>query len=240
MHGTGTLINVALIIAGGLLGLFFGKKMTGRYQESLMMANGVAVLFIGIIGAAEQMIAFEGGKLSSQGTLMMTISLAAGAVVGEFLNIEHQMERFGQWLKAKTGNASDKQFVGGFVTATLTVCIGAMAIIGAIQDGTIGDPTILIAKGVLDFAIILVMTASMGKGCIFSAIPVGIFQGVITALSGFLKPLITEPMLANISSVGSILVFCVGVNLIWGKKIRVANLLPAIIIAILWEVVSSI
>lgn len=234
MHGTGTLINVALIIAGGVLGLIFGKRMTGRYQESLMMANGVAILFIGMIGAAEQMLVINDGALSSKGTLIMTISLAAGAVVGEFLNIEYQMERFGQWLKAKTGNASDQQFVGGFVTATLTVCVGA------IQDGTTGDPTILIAKGILDFAIVLVMTASMGKGCIFSAIPVGIFQGVITVLAGFLKPLITEPMLSNISAVGSILVFCVGVNLIWGKKIRVANLLPAIIIAILWEVISTI
>ncbi|MCD8018490.1 MAG: DUF554 domain-containing protein [Clostridiales bacterium] len=236
MHGTGTLINIGLIIGGGVIGLLFGTRISRRYQESLMMATGIAVLFIGILGTMEQMIQIEDGKLSSQGTMMMTISLAAGAVIGEFFNIDGHMVRFGEWLKRRTGNASDKLFVNGFVTATLTVCVGAMAIIGSIQDGTVGDPTILIAKGILDFAIVLVMTASMGKGCIFSAIPVGIFQGVITLLAVFLEPLITESMLSNISAVGSILVFCVGVNLIWDKKIRVANMLPALVISILWDV----
>ena len=118
-----------------------------------------------------------------------------------------------------------------FVTASLTVCIGAMAIVGSIQDGIRGDYSILSAKAVLDFILVMVMTCSMGKGCLFSAIPVAVFQGSITALAGLVAPLMTDGALNNLSFIGSILIFCVGVNLIWGKKIRVANLLPAVVFA---------
>ena len=119
-----------------------------------------------------------------------------------------------------------------FVTASLTVCIGAMAIVGSIQDGILGDYSILAAKAVLDRIIILVMTCSMGKGCIFSAIPVAVFQGSITALAGLIRPLMTEAALGNLSMIGSILIFCVGVNLVWGKKLKVANMLPAVVFAV--------
>lgn len=200
-----------------------------------MKANGLAVLFIGLAGPLEKMLVVEGGGLSTQGTMMMTLSLAVGALFGEWWNIEDKMESFGEWLKQKTGNARDHLFVDGFVTTSLTVCVGAMAIIGSIQDGVEADPSILIAKGVLDFVIVLVMTVSMGKGCMFSAIPVGIFQGCITLLSGFLAPYITAAAMDNLSLVGSALIFCVGVNLIWGKRIRVANILPALILAVAWS-----
>jgi len=152
--------------------------------------------------------------------------------VGELLNIEDAFERFGEWLKLKTGNAKDKGFVDAFVTASLTVCIGAMAIVGSIQDGIQGDYSILATKAVLDLIIIMVMTCSMGRGCVFSAIPVAVLQGSITALAGLVKPLMTDAALANLSLVGNVLIFCVGINLVWGKKIRVANLLPAIIAAV--------
>ena len=109
-----------------------------------------------------------------------------------------------------------------------------MAIVGAIQDGIIGDYSILAAKAVLDLMIILVMTASMGKGCLFSAIPVAVFQGSITALARLVEPLMTEKALHNLSLVGSILIFCVGLNLVWGKKVKVANLLPAVAVAAMW------
>ena len=131
------------------------------------------------------------------------------------------------------GNAKDQGFVNGFVTASLTVCIGAMAIVGAIQDGIKGDSSILFTKAVLDLIIITVMTCSMGKGCIFSAIPVGILQGSVTALAVLIKPLMTETALANISMIGAILIFCVGLNLVWGKKVRVANMLPSVVIAVI-------
>ena len=128
----------------------------------------------------------------------------------------------------------DARFVDGFVTASLTVCIGAMAVVGCIQDGRQGDWSILAAKAILVMIIILVMTASMGKGCIFSAVPVGIFQGAITFLAVLAEPLMTEEAVSNLSLTGSMLIFCVGVNLVWGKKIRVANLLPAIFLAVVW------
>ena len=142
-------------------------------------------------------------------------------------------EKFGQWLKLKTGSSRDSRFVNAFVTASLTVCIGAMAVVGAIQDGITGDWSILATKAILDFIIIMVMTCSLGKGCIFSAIPVLIFQGLITALASLLKPIMTDLAINYLSLVGSILIFCVGLNLVWGKKIKVANMLPAIVLAVI-------
>lgn len=152
--------------------------------------------------------------------------------VGEIINIEGLFERFGEWLKIKTGNAKDKDFVNAFVSASLTVCIGAMAIVGAIQDGIRGDWSILATKAVLDFVIIMVMTCSLGKGCGFSAIPVLVFEGLITVFAAFLKPIMTDLAMNYLSLIGSILIFCVGLNLVWGKKVRVANMLPAVILAV--------
>ena len=137
-------------------------------------------------------------------------------------------------MKRKTGNSGDAAFIDAFVTASLTVCIGAMAIVGAIQDGMSGDYSVLAAKSVLDLVIICVMTASMGKGCIFSLIPVGLLQGSVTALSLVLKPIMTDAALGNLSYVGSILIFCVGLNLVWGKKVKVANMLPGVVVAVIW------
>ena len=159
--------------------------------------------------------------------------LAIGAVIGELLNIEDAFERFGEWLKVKSGNAKDKGFVNAFVTASLTVCIGAMAIVGSIQDGISGDYSILATKAVLDLIIIMVMSCSMGRGAVFSAIPVALFQGTITALAGVVRPLMTDTALSNLSLVGNVLIFCVGINLVWGKKVKVANLLPAIVVAVI-------
>ena len=164
----------------------------------------------------------------------MIAALGIGAVVGEFIDLEGKIEKFGEWLKRKTGNSGDAGFVGAFVTASLTVCIGAMAIVGSIEDGAAGNHSILFAKAVLDMVIIMVMAASLGKGCIFSAIPVGILQGTVTALAVLIRPYITDAAMNNLSLVGSVLIFCVGVNLFWGKKIRVANLLPSLIIAAAW------
>ena len=194
---------------------------------------GVSVLFIGIAGALEGMLTIKDNSVVSGKAMMIVVCLALGALLGELLNIEDKFERFGEWLKRKTGNAKDKMFVEGFVTASLTVCIGAMAIVGAIEDGIFGDYSILVTKAILDFIIIIVMTGSMGKGCAFSAIPVGILQGSVTLLAKFIKPIMTEAALANLSLIGSILIFCVGLNLVWGKKIRVANLLPAIVLAVI-------
>lgn len=232
MVGLGTIINTLAILAGGILGMVFGRFFKESVQDALCKTCGVCTLFLGIAGALEGMLTVEGNGVVSGGSMLIIGCLALGSLVGEFLNLEGAFERFGQWLKIKTGNAKDKGFVDAFVTASLTVCIGAMAIVGSIQDGILGDYSILAAKAVLDLIIILVMTCSMGKGCIFSAIPVAVFQGSITALAGLIRPLMTEAALGNLSMIGSILIFCVGVNLVWGKKLKVANMLPAVIFAV--------
>lgn len=233
MIGLGTIINTAAIIAGGVFGLLFGKLLKERHQETLSKTCGVAVLFIGISGALEGMLQVAENGLVSQNTMLVVICLALGALLGELLNIEEGFERFGARLKIKTGNARDKLFIEGFVTASLTVCIGAMAIVGAIQDGIEGDFTILATKAVLDLIIIMVMTCSLGKGCIFSAIPVAVLQGSVTVLARLIRPLMTTAALGNLSMIGSVLIFCVGINLVWGKKIRVANLLPSVVLAVI-------
>jgi len=234
MAGLGTIINVAAIVAGGFLGLLFGKKLTKRYQDTLMNANALCVLFIGIGGCMQEMLVIAEDGLATSGSMMMIACLALGALIGEWMDLDTHMEEFGVWLREKTKSQGDSSFVDGFVTASLTVCIGAMAVVGSIKDGLYGDYSILAAKAVLDLIIVMIMTSSMGKGCIFSAIPVGIFQGVITLLSGLVEPLMTDQALSNMSLTGSILIFCVGVNLIWGKKIKVANLLPSIFLAVGW------
>ena len=232
MFGLGTIINTAAIIVGGLLGLFFGRFIRERHQETLTKACGVAVLFIGIAGALAGMLKITDSGLTTANVMLVVVTIALGALIGEILNIEGWFERFGAFLRNKTGNASDNKFVDGFVTASLTVCIGAMAVVGSVMDGISGDYSILAVKAVLDFVIVMVLSSVLGKGCIFSALPVFVFQGLITVLAMFLKPLMIDAAVANLSLVGSILIFCVGINLVWGKQIRAANLLPALVFAV--------
>ncbi len=229
----GTIINTAAIIIGGILGYFFGNLLKERHQNTLNMACGVCVLFIGLAGALEGMLSIDGRNIVSGHSMLVIACMALGALVGEIINLEDRFEQFGEWLKVKTGNAKDQKFVEGFVTASLTVCIGAMAIVGSIQDGIYGDYSILATKAVLDLIIVMVMTCSFGKGCAFSALPVAVLQGGMTGLARLIEPVMTEEALANLSLIGSVLIFCVGLNLVWGKKIRVANLLPALVIAVI-------
>lgn len=236
MKGLGTIINVLAIIAGGIIGLLFKNVLKERYQETILKATGIAVMFLGISGTISKMLVIQDGSLSSIDTLPMIISLALGAFLGELLDIDHQIEEFGTWLKVHTGNAKDKNFTNAFVSASLTVCIGAMAIIGALQDGINGDYSVLLAKAILDLIIIMIMTSSLGKGCIFSFIPVGIFQGLVTCFAIFISGFVTNAILSSISLVGNILIFCVGLNLLWPNTIRVANLLPSLIFIIIFTI----
>ena len=234
MIGLGTIINVAAVIVGGLLGLVFGKLLKENVQESLIKAMGIAVIFLGIGGCMEKMLtAGADGIISTGGSMMMILSLMLGTVVGEILGLEHQIERFGSWLKVKTGSSGEKRFIEGFVTTSLTICIGAMAIIGAIEDGINGNYSILAAKAVLDCVVVLLLTSSLGKGCIFAAIPVAILQGLVTILARVIEPVMTEAALNNLSYVGNILICCVGINLVWNLKLRVANMLPSIVFAVI-------
>ena len=232
MTGAGTIINSAAIIAGGLVGHFAGKLFRQDQQDALIKACGVSVLFIAMAGAMQGMLGIDGGELLSGKSMLVVLCLALGTIAGEIAGIEKGFERFGEWLKMKSGNSGDKQFVNAFVTASLTVCIGAMAIVGAIQDGISGDYSTLAVKAVLDFIIIAVMTSSLGKGCAFSAIPVFLFEGAVTLLARLISPVLTETAVAYLSLIGSVLIFCVGVNLVWGKKLRVANMLPAVLFAV--------
>lgn len=242
MPGLGTIINVCCIVAGGLVGLVGKRFISQQLQDALLKACGLSVIFLGLGGALEKMLtvatAADGTVvLSSGGTMMILVSLAAGSAIGEAIDLDARFEALGSWLREKTGSSEDATFVDGFVTASLTVCIGAMAIVGSIQDGISGDYTTLALKGAIDAVCICAMAASMGKGVIFSALPVGVWQGLVTAASTLLQPVMTQATLDNLGLVGSILIFCVGVNLIWPRTFKPANMLPAVFIAAAWAFV---
>ncbi len=233
MIGLGTIINSAAIGVGGLVGHFTGKLFRQEQQDALNKACGISVLFIAIAGAMQGMLHIDGGAILSGRSMLVVLCLAIGTIIGELIGIEKGFERFGAWLKQKTGNSGDQQFVNAFVTASLTVCIGAMAIVGSIQDGIMGDFSTLAVKAVLDFIIIAVMTSSLGKGCAFSAIPVFVFEGIITVLARLVAPVMTELAVAYLSLIGSVLIACVGINLVFDRKIRVANMLLSVVLAVL-------
>lgn len=234
MRGLGTVINVALLIFGGLCGLMFGKKLNERIKDTLLSVNAVAIMMLAVGGVMQNMLSLSDGKLSTGGTVMMIVSLTLGGLIGEIININALVDKFGEWLRIKSHSTGDDSFVSAFVSASCTVCIGAMAVIGSINDGVSGDCSVLIAKAILDAVIICVMTASQGKGCIFSAVPVAIFQGVITIIAVFVGGFMTDLALSYLSYVGNVLIFCVGLNLICKKQIRVASLLPSLVIAVAW------
>lgn len=233
MAGLGTIINAAAVMAGGLLGNVVARLLDESQRTSIEKACGVSVLFIALAGAMEGMLQVQGSTLASAHSMLVVLSLAVGTIIGELIGIEAAFERLGAWLQQRTGNEGDAHFVEAFVTCSLTVCVGAMAIVGAIQDGIAGDWSTLAVKSVLDLIIVAVMTSSMGIGCAFSALPILVFEGSVTALAHLVAPLMTDAAIASLSLVGSVLIFCVGVNLVWGKTLRVANMLPAVLFAAL-------
>ena len=206
MPGLGTIINVVLLVAGGLLGLAGGRFITPRIQDTLMKASGLCVLFIGLGGTMQKMLLIDGKALATTGTTMLIVSFALGSLIGEAVNLEAAIENLGEWLKRKTGSEGDNEFTNAVVSTSLTVCIGAMAIVGSIQDGLLGDWSTLALKGALDCIIVCTMTASLGRGCIFSALPVAVFQGTITLFAGALSPIMTTAALDSLSLVGSMLI----------------------------------
>ena len=237
MRGLGTIINIILIFLAGTFGCTFSSKMKEKMQETLFLITGIAVIFVGIAGAMEQMLMIENGRLIPRNIMMVICCLAIGAIVGEYFDLDGKMNQFADYVKKKSNNGNDTKFVVAFVNTSCVVCIGAIAVIGAIKDGVSGDITVLAAKGVIDFILVSVMSASLGKGCMFSAIPVAIFQGSITLLAMMLNTVVPAVALENLSCVGSILIFCVGVNMVFERKMRVANVLPAVIIAVIWGMI---
>ena len=200
MPGLGTVINVALLIAGGLLGLIGGRFITPRIQDTLMKASGLCVLFIGLGGTMQKMLVIDGKALETTGTTMLIVSFALGSLIGEAVNLEAGIENLGEWLKRKTGSEGDNEFTNAFVSTSLTVCIGAMAIVD--QSKTACSATgPRLPQGALDCIIVCTMTASLGRGCIFSALPVAVFQGTITLFAGALSPIMTAAALDSLSLV---------------------------------------
>ena len=232
MIGLGTILNTGAIVGGGLLGLLLKNALPQRIQTALMQALGVCVLFIGVSGALSQMLTIQNGALGATGTMMTILSFILGAVTGGAIDLEGKIEKFGVWLRKKVGSDGDSKFLDAFLTASLTVCIGAMAVVGAINDGLFGDISLLVTKAILDATVVMVMAASMGRGCLFSALPVFVSEGAMTLLARLIAPVMTETAVAYLSLVGSVLIFCIGVNLVWGKILRVANMLPAVLLAV--------
>ena len=238
MIGMGTLINAACVLLGGALGFLFGKALKQRYQDIMVAGCGLSTIFIGASGALKYMLVIADGALATSGEMMLVISMCLGALIGEVLNIEHHIERFGEWLRLQSHSERDPRFIEGFTSASFTLCIGAMAIIGPMNDALYHDYTLLVTKGILDAIIVMALTSSLGKGAVFSVIPLVLWQGLMTLLATLIGPLMTEAELANLSLVGSVLIFCVGINLVFGKKVKVANFLPALVIAVVWAMLG--
>lgn len=237
MPGIGTIVNSIAVILGGIAGLLLKRGLEERYQTTIMQATGLAVIFIGIGGTMEKMLLQGESGLVSDGGMAAAIALAAGALIGEKINIEKKISRFGDYLRQKAGQGGDSRFTDGFVMTSLTICVGAMAIIGPIQDGLMHDPSMLYTKAILDGVIVAIFSSAFGLGAVFSVIPLFIFQGSVTVLSGLIRGFLTQPMLDGISMVGSMLIFCVGVNLIFPVKIKVANMLPSLLIIAVYKMI---
>lgn len=239
MIGLGTLINTAAVIVGGGLGLLLKNGVAKRFENILMQALGLATLFIGAGGVLKYMLVVENGVLNTQGTMLLIFSLVIGAILGQWIDIESKMERLGEKLKAAAKIKNDNRFVEGFVTTSLIICVGAMAIVGSMQDGLTGDYSMLLTKSLLDFALVVILAAAYGVGVIFSAIPIFLYQGAITLIAALFGSVISDSLIADLSFVGNALIFCVGVNLVREKTFKVGNMLPALLIPIvveLWQV----
>ncbi|MDQ0157757.1 DUF554 domain-containing protein [Robertmurraya andreesenii] len=228
----GTMVNGLLIIIGTLLGKLL-HRIPEQMKGTVMHGIGLAVIVLGL-----QM------GLKSNNFLIVILSLVFGAVLGEYFDLEEKLNRLGNWLELKVGNGSGQGSIAqGFVTATLIFVIGAMAIIGALDSGIRGDHDVLYTKAIIDGFTALILTTTLGIGVIFSAIPVILYEGIIAAFATQIDQLIPQALMdsfiSEMTATGGVMIFAIGLNLIGLIKIRVANLLPgivvtAIIVAILY------
>ncbi|HEX2927501.1 MAG TPA: DUF554 domain-containing protein [Ruminiclostridium sp.] len=240
MIGLGTLVNAGAVIAGASVGFLIKKGLPEKYKNIIMQAIGLSVLFIGISGALQCIFTIINGvKLDRQYIMLMIFSLVIGGIIGELAGIEKRLDNLGLWFQNKFSKSSGN-FAEGFVTATLVYCVGAMAIVGALEDGLAGNTKTLFAKSILDGVTAIVFTSTMGLGVMFSALPVLVYQGSITLLAGVVKPWLTDPIITQMSLVGSILIFSIGLNLLGIVKIKVGNLLPAIFIPLIYYLILAL
>jgi len=214
----GTIINVFTVITGGLLGTLLKRSLPERFKKIMFEVIGLATLGLGVL-----MI------IKMDNPIIVIISMVIGSLVGEFVNIEHGIDVFSNIVKAKL-KVSDEKFSEGLVTAFITFCVGPMTILGSLQDG-FGDPSILITKSILDGFTAIFYASAMGIGVAFSSILLFIYQGGLTVFAEFLKPFISESVLKNFTATGGIMMLGIGVRLLEIRRVRVANMLPALIIA---------
>lgn len=226
MVGMGTVVNVAAIAGGSLLGLLVGRGIKEKYQETVIYGLALCVIVLGI------QIALQG-----QHILLTIISLVVGSILGEALGIEEKMEQVGTLLaekfqkSRKKGDAGTDAFVEGFLTASLLYCVGAMAIVGSIQDGLSGDPTTLYTKALIDGLSGIIYASNFGVGVLFSALSVGVYQGILTALTGFLGPWMSQLVVQEVAACGGLMILGIGLNMTKLLKIRVGNMLPGLLVA---------
>lgn len=217
----GTIINVITIVIGSLIGINLKKGMPERYKEVIMQGIALTVILIGL------KMAFKANN-----EIIVIVSLVLGGILGEYLRIDYHLDNFGNKLRKMVGS-KDGNFVDGFVTASLVYCVGAMAIMGSIESGLKGNHSILFAKSTLDGISAIVFSSTLGIGVMFSAIAVFIYQGLITLLAVAVKGILVETVINYMSSVGGLLIVGIALDMLNIKKIKAANLLPAVFIVII-------
>ncbi len=233
----GTIVNAATVVAGGAVGLLAKKGIPSYLEDAIHKAMGLAVIVIGMNGVITNMITVgEGGKLSSSGELLLIFSLVLGVIVGELLKIDDRLNGLAEKVENKLHLTG---FAASFVSGTLIFCVGAMTIIGCINDGLRGDPSVLLVKSTLDGITSIVLAATMGPGVLFVCIPILLYQGGLTLLAGVLEPFLQGALLDQICAVGYVMVACIGINFMGTFRIKTANLLPALLVPPLWASVSG-
>ena len=220
----GVCVNVATVLVGSAVGLIFKKGISAKYTDAVMVGIGLCTLLIGIQGMAD-------GMLKGQNVLVTIISMVLGAIIGTAIDIDRRLNSAGDLLSKKLKkNVSGKStFAEGFVTASLVFCVGSMTIVGSLESGLRGDHTTIFTKSLLDLFSSMMLSASLGAGVIFAAFFVLIFQGGLVLASGLLAPVLSNGAIAEITSVGALLIFALGLNLTGIGKFKVANYLPAIV-----------
>ncbi len=239
MVGMGTMINTGAVLIGGGIGICLKNGMKQRVQDILMQTAGIAVIFIGLAGTLKEMLYVEEGAIKTQGTMLLVFSLILGGFFGELFNIEAGLERIGDRIKKMVRVKENNGFVDGFVNTSLVICVGAMAIVGSIQDGLSGDFSMLAVKSVLDFVIVMVFASTYGIGVLFSALAILVYEGTITLVTVLVGPFLGAEIISQLSFIGSALIFGIGINITFGKRLKVGNMLPALFGPFVYAVIAN-
>jgi uncharacterized membrane protein YqgA involved in biofilm formation len=239
MIGVGTIANVAAIVVGGLAGILLKKVLSKRITDTVMQGVGLAIVIVGITGVFGAVNDNAGGSATSEHILIMIISLAVGALIGEIINLEDKLYALARFCENKFSKPGEQStFAHGFTMSTLFFCAGSMAIVGAFEEGMNHNSEILFAKSMIDGIAAIFFASTMGFGVILAAAMVGIYQGLLTLLAVFIAPYFSDVVITQMSLIGSVLIMSIGLNLLEITKIRISNLLPAMIIPIIYSFFS--